>query len=128
VDAHFPETAMSTNTDFDLSEFTRATEERNAEQLLTAYADDAVVRVVDRNHPPKSPLVMEGRAAIQSWLEDTYSRDMTHQVVDPVVDEDRVALTTLCKYPDGTNVVCACTATVSGGQITQQNVVQVWDE
>lgn len=52
---------------------TRATEQRDAEQLLTAYADDAVVRVLDRSHPPRTPLVISGREAIQSWLRDTYS-------------------------------------------------------
>ncbi len=50
---------------------------------------------------------------------------MTHHVVDPVVAEDRVALTTECRYPDGTNVTCACTAEISEGKITRQRVVQV---
>ncbi|MCY1157295.1 MAG: nuclear transport factor 2 family protein [Citricoccus sp.] len=119
---------MNANTAFDLAGFTRATEERNAETLLGSYADDAEVTIVDRNHPPKSPQVLKGKDQIRPWLEDTYSRDMTHRVVDPVVGGDRVALTTLCRYPDGTNVWCACTADISGGLITRQNVVQVWDE
>lgn len=53
---------------------------------------------------------------------------MTHKVVDPVVGEDRVAMATECLYPDGTHVYCMCTAEVSEGLITRQNVVQVWDE
>ncbi|HEY4615085.1 MAG TPA: nuclear transport factor 2 family protein [Citricoccus sp.] len=119
---------MNTHTAFDLVGFTRATEERDARTLLAAYAQDAEVTVVDRNHPPRSPLMLTGREAIGPWLEDTYSRDMSHRVVDPVVGENRFALTTLCRYPDGTNVRCACTADVSGGLITRQHVVQVWDE
>ncbi|MGD6978672.1 MULTISPECIES: nuclear transport factor 2 family protein [Citricoccus] len=119
---------MNANTAFDLAGFTRATEERNAETLLGSYADDAEVTIVDRNHPPRSPQVLTGKDQIRPWLEDTYSRDMTHRVVDPVVGEDRVALTTLCRYPDGTTVWCACTADISAGLITRQNVVQVWDE
>lgn len=119
---------MNANTVFDLAGFTRATEERNARALLESYAEDAEVTIVDRNHPPKSPQVLKGKDEIRPWLEDTYSRDMTHQVVDTVVSEDRVALTTLCRYPDGTNVRCACTAEISDGLITRKTVVQVWDE
>ncbi|QCU78250.1 nuclear transport factor 2 family protein [Citricoccus sp. SGAir0253] len=119
---------MTTHTAFDLARFTRATEERDARALLEAYAEDAEVRIVDRNNPPRTPQVLKGREAIRPWLEDTYSRDMTHHVVDPVVGGDRVALTTLCRYPDGTNVHCACTAELSDGLITRQTVVQVWDE
>jgi ketosteroid isomerase-like protein len=119
---------MGTSTAFDLAGFTRATEGRDAATLLGMYAEDAEVTVLDRNHPPRSPQVLRGKDAIGPWLEDTYSRDMTHKVVDPVVGEDRVALTTRCHYPDGTDVVCTATADLSDGLITRQNVIQVWDE
>lgn len=52
---------------------------------------------------------------------------MTHHVVDPVIGDGRIALTTHCRYPDGTNVQCVCTADVSGGLITRSSVTQVWD-
>jgi ketosteroid isomerase-like protein len=113
---------------FDLTGFTRATEERDSRFLIDQYAEDAEIRVVDRTHPPRSPLVLRGKAEIRPWLEDTYSRDMTHRVVDPVIGADRIALTVECRYPDGINVHCACTAEVRDGLITRQSVVQVWDE
>jgi hypothetical protein len=119
---------MTTQLAFDLDAFTRATEGRDASTLLGLYAEDAEVRVIDRNNPPRSPLILTGRAEIQPWLEDTYSRDMTHKVVRPVVGADRVALTTECLYSDGTNVLCACTADLRDGLISKQTVVQVWDE
>jgi hypothetical protein len=119
---------MGTQAAFDLAGFTRATEDRNAPSLLGMYAEDAEVHVVDSNHPPRSPQVIQGKDAIGDWLEDTYSRDMTHRVLYPVVGEDRVALNTLCQYPDGTQVWCACTANVADGLITKQYVIQVWDD
>jgi ketosteroid isomerase-like protein len=119
---------MTTQAAFDLTDFIRATEERDSAYLLDRYAEDAEVRVLDRDHPPRSPQILRGKSEIRPWLEDTYSRDMTHQVVDPVVGTDRIALSTRCRYPDGTNVHCACTADLKDGQITRQVVVQVWDE
>ncbi len=119
---------MTTQLAFDLAGFSRATEERDARFLIGLYAEDAEVRVIDKNNPPRSPQILKGRAEIQPWLEDTYSRDMTHKVVNPVIGGDRIALTTQCRYPDGTNVVCACTADLSDGLIARQSIVQVWDE
>jgi hypothetical protein len=39
-----------------------------------------------------------------------------------------VALTEECADPDGTNVLCSCTAHLQDGVITRQHIVQVWDE
>lgn len=117
-----------TQTMFDLAGFTRATEEHDAGYLIGLYADDAEVRVIDRLHPPSHPAVFTGRAEIAPWLEDTHSRDMTHTVRSPVAAPGRVALTTECLYPDGTQVLCACTAELQDGLISKQSVVQVWDE
>lgn len=119
---------MSTQTVFELSAFSRAIEERDAQHQLGVYADDAEVRIVDRNHPPRSPQILRGKPAIRAWIEDICSRDMTHRVVRPVVGDGRVALTEECRYPDGTSVLCACSAELRGGLISNQSVVQVWDE
>ncbi len=119
---------MNTKTAFDLDGFSRATEERDAQYVLSLYADDAEVRVVDRNNPPRSPQVLKGKSEIRTWVEDVFSRDMTHKIVNPVVADDRIALTEECRYPDGTNVLCSCTAELSNGLISKQSVVQVWDE
>lgn len=112
---------------FDLAGFVRATEERDADQLAAQYAEDATVTIVDVDHQPRSPRILSGRPEIRAWLEDVSSRDMTHKVVDPVQDADRVALTEECRYPDGTNVLCSCTARLRDGLISEQRVVQVWD-
>ena len=113
---------------FDLDRFTRAAEERDAATQLSAYGPNAVVTIVDKIAQPGSPRVLRTHEEIKSWLEDTYSRDMTHSVQHTVLDETGAAYTLRCRYPDGTNVLCATVIELDGGQIAEQTVVQVWDE
>jgi ketosteroid isomerase-like protein len=122
------EDGMSTITTFDLQRFTRAAEERDASTQLSMYAPDAVVTIADRITQPGSPRVLRTREEIQSWLEDMYGRDMTHSVQHTVGDATGAAYTQACKYPDGTNVLCATVIQLDGGLISDQKVVQVWDE
>jgi hypothetical protein len=72
--------------------------------------------------------VLRGREQIKGWLDDTYGRDMTHSVKHWVSDEGGAAYALACRYPDGTNVLCATVLALQDGQITDQTVVQVWDE
>lgn len=119
---------MSTTTAFDLGTFQRAIEERDASTQLAMYADDAEVTLVDRITGPGSPRILRGRAEIGSWLDDVSGRDMTHRVQQTVRDERGVAFSEACRYPDGTNVLCACLMEINGGRITRQVGVQAWDE
>jgi len=119
---------MSTITTFDLARFTRAAEERDAATQLSMYGPDAVVTISDRISQPGSPRVLRTREEIKSWLEDMYGRDMTHSVKHRVKDDTGAAYTQACRYPDGTNVLCATVIELDGGAISGQTVVQVWDE
>jgi SnoaL-like domain len=122
------EDAMSTITTFDLDRFTRAAEERDAATQLSMYGPDAVVTIVDKISQPGSPRVLCTREEIKAWLEDMYGRDMTHAVQHRVRDDTGAAYTQACRYPDGTNVLCATVITLDSGQISRQTAVQVWDE
>ena len=53
---------------------------------------------------------------------------MTHHVQHSVADASGAAFTEACRYPDGTNVLCATVLRLSAGQISEQTVVQAWDE
>lgn len=106
----------------------RAIESRDAPMLSSFYADDAVVRVIDRNNPPSKPRVVRGRPAIATFFDDICSRAMTHEVTTSVADGNRLAFTQACAYPDGTKVFCAAMVELKGGKIAQQTVVQAWDE
>jgi hypothetical protein len=119
---------MSITTAFDLDRFTRAAEERDAVTQLSMYGPQATVTIVDTITQPGAPRVLATREDIEAWLRDTYGRDMTHAVQHTVKDETGAAYTQACRYPDGTNVLCATVIELDGGQISGQTVVQVWDE
>jgi hypothetical protein len=119
---------MSTITTFDLARFARAAEERDAATQLSMYGPDANVTIVDKINQPGSPRVLRAREEIQGWLEDTYARDMTHRVTHRVSGESGASFTLACRYPDGTSVLCATLVELEDGQISDQTVVQVWDE
>ena len=69
-----------------------------------------------------------GATEIKGWLEDMYARDMTHEVRHRVLDETGAAYTQACRYPDGTNVLCATVIELDGGVISGQTVLETWDE
>ena len=119
---------MSTITRFDLDRFTRAAEERDASTQLSMYGPDATVTIADKVSLPRSPRVLHNRGEIKTWLEDMYGRDMTHSVKHTVRDDTGAAYTQTCRYPDGTNVLCATVIELDHGVISNQTVVQVWDE
>jgi len=119
---------MSTTTTFDLDRFTRAAEERDAATQLSMYGPDAVVTIANKISQPGSPRVLRTHDEIKDWLEDTYSRDMTHKVQHTVSDDTGAAYTQACLYPDGTNVLCATVIELDGGVITGQTVLETWDE
>jgi hypothetical protein len=119
---------MSTSTTFDLDRFARAAQERDASTQLSMYGADAIVTISDKIAQPGAPRVLRTRDEIRAWLEDMYSREMTHSVKHRVKDDTGAAYTEACRYPDGTNVLCATVIELDGGVISGQTVVQVWDE
>lgn len=119
---------MSTTTTFDLDRFTRAAEERDASTQLSMYGPEAVVTIADKITQPGAPRVLRTREEIKRWLEDMYGRDVNHAVKHRVLDDSGAAYVQACRYPDGTNVICATVIELDGGVIAGQTVVQVWDE
>ena len=106
----------------------RAIEGRDGTTLARFYADDAVLRIIDRNNPPSRPREVKGRSAISTFWDDICSRAMTHKVDTSIAEGDRLAFTQACTYPDGAKVFCAAMLELKGGKIAQQTVVQAWDE
>jgi hypothetical protein len=53
---------------------------------------------------------------------------MTHRILHSVHDEHGAAFTNACRYPDGTNVLCATVLELVDGLIVGQTIVQAWDE
>jgi hypothetical protein len=120
--------STTTTTNFDLARFTRAAEERDASTQLSMYAPEASVTIVDRNAQPGAPRVLRTHEEIEGWLQETYGRDVRHSVNHTVSDATGAAFTQDCRYPDGTNVLCATVIELDGGAIVRQTLVQAWDE
>jgi ketosteroid isomerase-like protein len=106
----------------------QAIEGRDGRMLASFYADDAVVRVVDRDNPPSKPREISGRAAIDAYWDDVCGRAMTHKVESTVAEGNRLAFTQACSYPDGAKVLCMSVLELRAGAIVRQTAVQAWDE
>jgi ketosteroid isomerase-like protein len=119
-------TTTSTTT-LDLDAIGRAVVERDAAARLAHYADDAVVEVVDSEHPPSNPQRFRGRDAIRDYVEDIAARDMTHTIRSALAAGDQAAVVIDCQYADGTRVRCSGLLEGRDGKIVREEVVQAWD-
>ncbi|MBE8475117.1 nuclear transport factor 2 family protein [Streptomyces justiciae] len=100
-----------------------------AANLLSLYADDAEIRIVDRNTQPSNPRVLHGRSEIGEMLEDVYSRDIkAHKLEKCIMQGDQVAYTESCEYSDGVRVFAESMVTLRDGKIAEQIMLQAWDE
>ena len=82
--------------------------------LAGFYADDALLRLIDRNNPPGKPRDIRGRAAIATYWDDICSRAITHKVDPGPSEGDRLAFTQDCTYPDGARVFCIAVLELNG--------------
>jgi hypothetical protein len=106
----------------------RGVEGHTAAGLLSLYADDAQIRIVDRNTQPSSPKIVRGRDEIGALFEDIYSRDMTHKVDQCIIQGDQAAYRQSCRYSDGTCVLTESMVTLRDGKIAEEILIQAWDE
>ncbi|MEU2711249.1 nuclear transport factor 2 family protein [Streptomyces sp. NPDC007205] len=118
----------ATGSAFDTEALRRGIEGNTGNTLLSLYADDAEIRIVDHNHQPSRPTVLRGRGQIAELLDDIYSRDMTHKLDQCVVQGDHAAFTESCQYGDGTRVLAESMVTLRDGKIASQLLIQAWDE
>ncbi|MFJ4623309.1 nuclear transport factor 2 family protein [Streptomyces sp. NPDC088812] len=113
---------------FDTETLRRGIEGDTAATLLSLYADDAQLRIVDHQTQPSRPKVLRGRDEIAEMLDDVYSRDMTHRLEDCVVQGDRAAYSESCRYSDGVRVLAESMVSLRDGKIVEQTMIQAWDE
>ncbi len=106
----------------------QAIEHRDGMTLTSFYADNATVKLIDRNNPPSKPREIHGRIAIGEFWDELCSRAMTHKVSSIVSDGNKLAFTEDCAYPDGTKVFCEAMVELKNGKIARETVVQAWDE
>ncbi|MDF3298994.1 nuclear transport factor 2 family protein [Streptomyces tropicalis] len=113
---------------FDTESLRRGIEGDGSSALLSLYADDAEIRIIDHHTQPSHPKILHGREEIGSMLDDVYSRDMTHRLEQCVVEGDRAAYVESCAYPDGVRVLAESMITLRDGKIAEQIMIQAWDE
>ncbi len=118
---------MTIHQPISLDELKRAIEGRDAKTLAAFYADDALLRIIDRDNPPSRPRELKGKPAIASYYDDVCGRAMSHRIESGIADGRALAFTQACTYPDGTKVFCAAMLDIQGGKIVRQTAVQAWD-
>ena len=117
---------MGPNLDFETMRC--AIEGSDYDALVSFYADDAELRMVNKDSTPSSPTVFRGKGEISELLRDVCGRAMTHHVEDEIVGENRIAFNEACEYPDGLKVLGATTMELRDGMIVRQTNIEAWDE
>ncbi len=112
----------------ELTVLAAAIESRDADAVTAHYASDAILTVLDVEHPPSTPAVYRGKSEIEAYYREVCGRNISHKVDDVVIGNDRFSFVQRCRYPSGEQVVCMTGAEVgTDGLITSQIGVQVWD-
>jgi hypothetical protein len=110
-----------------VADLTKAIESSDAQALIDLYSDDAIIRIIDKDHPPSAPVELRGKTAIADFYRDVCGRAMTHRIDSAVSDGDRLAFSESCTYPDGVRVLCSAMIQLADGRIVKQTNVQAWD-
>jgi ketosteroid isomerase-like protein len=121
-------TQQKLDTGLDFEALRHAIERSDAKALANLYAEDAEVRIVNRNSPPSSPFVLRSREVIAKYLRAVCGNGTAHRIENEVLGKDRVAFNAACEYPDGTRVLAATTLEVRDGKIVWEVSVEAWDE
>jgi ketosteroid isomerase-like protein len=119
---------MNNQTQEFLKRWHRGLERRDLDSMLSCYDENAEIRVVDRFHPPSSPMTIRGKNAIQAYFGDIFKRDLFHKIESEVVSENRVAFTDTCQYANGSKVIANEICELRDGKVLKQVTVQAWDE
>ena len=113
----------------DIEALRRAYEQRDVELMLSFYADDAQLRIINRLHPPSNPYELRGKEQIAEFQKRIFARDMKHRLEREVVGENRVAFHVACEYPSGEHLLDAMMLDLDdSGKIVRHLEVQAWDE
>ena len=112
-------TEQKTASSLDLEVLRRGWKEHDAELLLSLYADDAEVRIVDRNNPPSAPFELHGKEELAEYLRDAFASEATHRVENEIIGKDRAAYNVACQYPGEIRVLYAGTVEVRDGKIVR---------
>ena len=114
-------------TTFDLDAFKRAYEGWDIETLLGLYADDVELVQIDRDNPPSSPRLRQGKDVLRGMFEHCAAAGVKATVENTIAGEDRAAATITCEFPGGRKVVANGILELRDGRIVRERDVLAGD-
>jgi hypothetical protein len=118
---------VQASTKFNIEDFRRAYEVWDIEALLGLYADDVEHVQIDRDNPPSSPRVRQGKEVFRGMFEHCAAAGVKATVKNPVASEDRAAATITCEFPGGRKVTANAILELSDGRIVRERDVLAGD-
>src|SRR5215218_7024684 len=107
-------------TSFDLGAFKRAYEGWDIEALLGLYTDDVELVQIDRDNPPSSPRVRQGKEVFRGMFEHCAAAGVKATVENTVAGQDRASATVTCEFPGGRKVVANAILDLREGRIVRE--------
>ena len=120
-------TIKTTTTSFDLEAFRRAYEAWDIDALLDLYADEVELIQIDRDNPPSSPRVRQGKDVFKGMFEHCAAAGVKATVENGVAGEDRAAATVTCEFPGGRKVTANAILEIEDGRIVRERDIASGD-
>jgi len=120
-------TIKTTTTSFDLEAFRRAYEAWDVDALLDLYADEVELIQIDRDNPPSSPRVRQGKDVFKGMFEHCAAAGVKATVENGVAGEDRAAATVTCEFPGGRKVTANAILEIEDGRIVRERDIASGD-
>jgi hypothetical protein len=109
---------------FDFDALREAIERKDPDLLLSFYAEDSELRIVNAAHPDGPAFELKGRSQIERYLRAVCDQVMTCLLEGEVIScEERITFGQRCTYPDSTRVVVKTTLEIVEGGIVRQTDV-----
>ena len=118
---------VETTTAFDLQEYRRAYEEWDVEALLALYADGVELIQIDRDNPPSSPRVRQGKDVFRGMFEHCSAAGVNTSVENAVAGDGRAAVTVTCEFPGGRKVAANTILEIQDGRIVREREILAGD-
>lgn len=118
---------VTSATKFDIGAFKRAYEEWDIEALLSLYADDVELVQIDRDNPPSSPRVRQGKEVFKGMFEHCAAAGVKATVENTIAGQDRAAATVTCEFPGGRRVTANGILELDDGRIVRERDVLAGD-
>ena len=114
-------TQQNSDRGLDLETLCLGIESSDPDLLLSFYADDARLSIVNTDTPHAPPFELHGKGEIAKHLRATFGQEASHRVEqDAAVSEDRVTFREACEYSDGGRVWVETTLELRDGKIARQ--------